>query len=274
MLRPHPSNLLAHPVKFATKYIAVGVDLAWAGSSFAAQNQCSATSGSSITPVLELYTSEGCSSCPPADKWASTFKDKSLEGAAVVQAFHVGYWDYIGWVDRFAAPAYTQRQREIGLREGLRSAYTPQAVLNGKDWPRWFGGSPTSVTQAAAKEPARARITLQQLGADQFEASVSPVVVPGSPSASVSWSAYWTVTEHGHHSKVKAGENAGEFLKHDFVVRQYTPAGEYKNSDNSTQKLSFRTIAATPGHPRQVNLVVFDTRTGATLQALSLQCMV
>lgn len=274
MLLPPPPTFLARPIKFATKCIAAGAILAWAGSSFAAQNQCSATSGSSITPVLELYTSEGCSSCPPADKWASTFKDKSLEGAAVVQAFHVGYWDYIGWVDRFAAPAYTNRQREIGMREGLRSAYTPQAVLNGKDWPRWFGGSPTSVTQAAAKEPARARITLQQLGVDQFEASVTPVAVPGSPSTAASWSAYWTVTEHGHNSKVKAGENAGEFLKHDFVVRQYTPAGEYKSSDSSAQKLAFRTIAPTPGHPRQVNLVVFDTKTGATLQALSLQCVV
>ena len=271
MLRRHPSNFFARPVKLAAKYIAAGIILAWTGSSVAAQNQCFATSGSSITPVLELYTSEGCSSCPPADKWASTFKNKSLEGAAVVQAFHVGYWDYVGLVDRFAAPAYTSRQREISLREGLRSAYTPQAVLNGKDWPRWFAGSPASVTQAAAKELARARITLQQLGPDQFEASVTSVATPGNPAPAASWSAYWTVTEHGHHSKVKTGENAGESLKHDFVVRQYTPAGEYKNS-STAQKLSFRSIAPTSGYPRQINLVVFDTPTGATLQALSLQC--
>ena len=263
----------AGPVKSATQFIAFSALFMWAGSTFGAQTQCSAASGTTVTPVIELYTSEGCSSCPPADKWASTFKEKSQEGAAVVQAFHVGYWDYIGWVDRFAAPAYTQRQREIGMREGLRSAYTPQAVLNGKDWPRWPVGSPANVTQAAAKALASARITLQQLGTDQFEASVTPVVAPGGPAPAASWSAYWTVTEHGHNSKVKAGENAGEFLKLDFVVRQYTPAGEYKTT-SAPQKLTFRSIAPTPGHPRQVNLVVFNTQTGATLQALSLQCAV
>lgn len=271
MRPPRSSAFSANPVNSVFQFVVFSAALVWSSSSLAAQNQCSATSNTTLTPVLELYTSEGCSSCPPADKWASTFKEKSKDGAAVVQAFHVGYWDYIGWADRFAAPAYTQRQRDIGMREGLRSAYTPQAVLNGKDWPRWSAGSPASVTQAAAKELARARITLQQLGADQFEASVTAVATPSNPAPAANWSAYWTVTEHGHSSKVKAGENAGEFLKHDFVVRQYTPAGEYKNS-SSAQKLAFRSIAPTPGHPRQINLVVFDPQTGATLQALSLQC--
>lgn len=273
-MRQRPSLVsFSGRARLLCQFVAVSASLGWASSSMAAQNQCSATSGATITPVLELYTSEGCSSCPPADKWASTFKDKSKDGAVVVQAFHVGYWDYIGWVDRFAAPAYTHRQRDIGMREGLRNIYTPQAVLNGKDWPRWSAGSPMGVTQAAAQAVAPTRITLQQLTTDQFEASVTPVAVAGAATTAASWSAYWTVTEHGHNSTVKAGENAGEFLKHDFVVRQYTPAGEYKSS-NTAQKLIFRSIPPAPGHPRQVNLVVFDTRTGATLQALSLQCVV
>ena len=244
----------------ATKFIAIATLLVGATTTLAAQNQCTVTSGPTITPVVELYTSEGCSSCPPADKWASSLKDKGV----VVQAFHVGYWDYIGWVDRFAAPAYTARQREIAARNDLRSIYTPQVVLNGKDWSRWSG-------QPGAQEPARAHITLQQLGADQFEASVTPVA---GLQAATRWSVYWTITEHGHNSKVQAGENAGEFLKHDFVVRQYTPAGEYKTSDTAPQRLTFRSIAPTPGHARQVNLVVFDTKTGNTLQAVSLQCAV
>ncbi len=230
-----------------------------ATSAWAQANQCSVASGPNITPVVELYTSEGCSSCPPADKWASTLKGVSAAGGAVVQAFHVGYWDYIGWVDRFAAPSHTNRQREIAAKNNLRSIYTPQAVLDGKDWPRW-GGKPEG------KEPAKAAISLKQLGTDQFEASVTPV------APATNWSAYWTVTEHGHNSKVSSGENKGEFLKHDFVVRQYTQAGEYKTGDAQSQKLSFRSIAPTPGHPRQVNLVVFDSKTGKTLQAVSLQC--
>lgn len=224
----------------------------------AAQDQCNATSGATLTPVVELYTSEGCSSCPPADKWASSLKGKGV----VVQAFHVGYWDYIGWTDRFAAPAYTNRQREIAARGKLRGVYTPQAVLNGRDWPQWGG-------QPGAAGPARASISIRQTAADQFEASVLPAA--GGQNAA-RWSAYWTITEHGHNSRVLAGENKGEFLKHDFVVRQYTPAGEYKTSDTSPQKLTFRSIAPTPGHERQVNLVVFDSQTGSTLQALSLQC--
>jgi hypothetical protein len=237
------------------KIIAAYAVFSWATGVFAQSNQCSISSGATITPVVELYTSEGCSSCPPADKWASTLKGSGV----VVQAFHVGYWDYIGWVDRFAAPAYTQRQRDIAAKNNLRSIYTPQAVLDGKDWPRW-GTKPNN------QEPAKANITLKQLGADQFEASVTPV------AAGSNWSAYWTVTEHGHNSKVLSGENKGEFLKHDFVVRQLVQGGQYKAGDTGVQKLTFRSIAPTPGHPRQVNLVVFDDKTGKTLQAVSLQC--
>ena len=249
------------PTAFASKSIAACALIFCTTGAFARSNQCSVATGPTITPVVELFTSEGCSSCPPADKWASTLKGISANGGAVVQAFHVSYWDYIGWVDRFAAPAYTTRQRDVAAKNNLRSIYTPQAVLDGKDWPRW-GGKPEN------REPAKAAISLKQLGTDQFEASVTalPALLSGN------WSAYWTVTEHGHSSRVLSGENKGEFLKHDFVVRQYTQAGEYKTSDTQPQKLSFRSIAATPGHPRQVNLVVFDSKTGKTLQAVSLQC--
>jgi hypothetical protein len=231
-----------------------------AGGVFALDSACSASSGDSVAPVIELYTSEGCSSCPPADKWASSLKNSG----AVIQAFHVGYWDYIGWVDRFAAPAYTQRQRDVASTNQLRSIYTPQVVLNGKDWPGWHA----SRANLGTKKPARVSITLKQLGVDQYEASVAPV----SGTTSQPWSAYWTVTENGHNSKVQAGENAGEFLKHDFVVRQYTQAGDYAASGAKPQTLALRSIAATPGHQRQVNLVVFDKKTGDTLQAVSLQC--
>lgn len=248
----------------APKIIAACALLAGATATFGMQNQCVANSGPQVTPVLELYTSEGCSSCPPADKWASTFKGKDL----VVQAFHVGYWDYIGWVDRFAAPAYTTRQREVGVNNRLRNIYTPQVVVNGRDWPQW-GNAESRIV--GTRDTARTHISIKRLADDQFEATVTPTAASG---AAQPWAAYWTVTEHGHNSKVKAGENAGEFLKHDFVVRQYTQAGEYKSPDATPQRLSFRSIAATPGHERQINLVVFEPQSGKTLQALSLQCKV
>jgi hypothetical protein len=221
----------------------------------AAAPQCTAQSAATLTPVIELYTSEGCSSCPPADRWLSSLKASAASGRAVVQAFHVGYWDYIGWVDRFANPAYTTRQRQVARWNHQSGVYTPQLVRNGQDWrddSRALGSG----------EAARARIAMQRSGDDAFEAQVTPAEGVGA------WAAYWTVTEHGHNSKVKAGENAGEFLQHDFVVRQYVPAGEY----HGPSKLTLRAIAGQAGHPRQVNLVVFDPKSGKPLQALSVGC--
>jgi hypothetical protein len=228
---------------------------ACAGAQAAESPACQAQSPAHLVPVIELYTSEGCSSCPPADRWLSTLKPAVARGQAVVQAFHVGYWDYIGWVDRFASPAHTQRQKEVAAFNRLGNIYTPQLVRNGRD-SRDYGRAP------AVAEPARARIAVQQVMPGAFEATVTPADGVGA------WAAYWTVTESGHSSKVKAGENAGETLKHDFVVRQYVQAGEYRGA----APLKLRAIAGEPGRERHVNLVVFEPRTGRPLQALSLAC--
>jgi hypothetical protein len=213
---------------------------------------CSAKSGEKITPVIELYTSEGCSSCPPADKWLSTLKDAAP--APVVQAFHVSYWDYIGWADRFATPANTTRQRQVSAWQNSRDIYTPQVVRNGRDLRNWRHWND-------AAEPANVSISLSQDQTGVFSA-----LVQAAPS--MVWSAYWTVTEDGHNSKVLAGENSGEFLKHDFVVRQYQATGER----TGTSKLALQTIAKDAAHPRRINLVVFNPQTGKPLQALSLNC--
>ncbi|HTH78167.1 MAG TPA: DUF1223 domain-containing protein [Ramlibacter sp.] len=215
---------------------------------------CQAKSAATLTPVVELYTSEGCSSCPPADQWLSTLKEDASKGRVVAQAFHVGYWDYIGWVDRFANPAYTQRQKQVAAWNHDSTIYTPQVLRNGMDW--------ESRKVIGSAEPARAMIELQRTDGDAFTAKVTPADGVGN------WGAYWTVTENGHASKVKAGENSGEFLKHDFVVRQYVPAGDYRGAST----LTLRAIASQPDHPRQVNLIVFDPKNGHTLQALSLGC--
>jgi hypothetical protein len=226
---------------------------------------CTAQSGPTRAAVIELYTSEGCSSCPPADQWLSTLKTSQAASGTVIQAFHVGYWDYIGWVDRFASPAHTTRQRKLASLNQLNSIYTPQAVRDGRDWPDWHRAAPSSV--AATKEPATVNIVLREVAENQFEAVVTTV-----QAGTGTWSAYWSVTEHGHSSKVKSGENAGELLRHDYVVRQYTQAGDYPLAANTPQKLTWRSIAATPGHPRQINLVVYDPKTGKTLQAVSASC--
>ena len=213
---------------------------------------CSAQSTALRTPVIELYTSEGCSSCPPADQWLSALKGKPV----VAQAFHVSYWDYIGWVDRFATAANNARQRELGASNRLRSIYTPQLVRDGRDW--------RDYDKATQPGPlATVRINLQRgVGAGEFEARVEP------QSGVQRWSAYWTVTEDGHQSRVKAGENAGATLKHDFVVRQYVPVGQYEGA----QSLKFYALSEQTGYARRVNLVVFNPSTLEPLQALSLMC--
>jgi hypothetical protein len=216
---------------------------------------CEIKSGDHLTPVIELYTSEGCSSCPPADQWLSTLKGKPI----VAQAFHVAYWDYIGWKDPFANPAFTTRQKEVATANRLNGIYTPQLVRNGRDWRNWR----LPFQELDYRAPSKAGITLRRGdSADSFEARVTPTLGTGK------WTAYWTVTEHNHNSRVKAGENAGEFLKHDFVVRQYVPAGYYEGA----QSLRFYAIPVQAAHPRQINLVVSDDQTGETMQALSLQC--
>ncbi len=224
-------------------------------ATLAANPSCETRSGEQLTPVIELYTSEGCSSCPPADQWLSTLKGKPV----VAQAFHVGYWDYIGWVDRFAKPQHTERQRQLAAANGLRSIYTPQVVRNGRDWRGYVGA-----TTVATNEPSRATIVLQRSVNDSnsFQAEVTPA------AGVTAWSAYWSVTEHGHSSRVTAGENNGEALKHDFVVRQYAPVGRYQGA----QSLKFNAIAGQAAHARQINLVVSDAQSGQTLQAISLSC--
>jgi hypothetical protein len=224
-------------------------------------DNCSAKSAAQLVPVVELYTSEGCSSCPPADAWLSTLKAAHKEGKVVAQAFHVNYWDYIGWTDRFAAPAYTQRQRELSARTNLDSIYTPQIAKNGITVRGYDVKS-----AVASSEAALANIELQQTEANRFEAKIAPA------QAGAAWSAYFTVTEHEHISRVTKGENQGETLKHDFVVRQYVPLGQFSGA----QTLKFSSLAPTltggKTHPRQINLVVTDSKSGKTLQALSLGC--
>jgi hypothetical protein len=223
---------------------------------------CSAKSAAQLTPVIELYTSEGCSSCPPADAWLSTFKAAHKEGKVVAQAFHVNYWDYIGWKDRFAAPAYTQRQRELSARTRLNSIYTPQIAKNGIT----VRDTDNTAALIASKESAQASIVLKQLEGNRFEAVIEPTQAIGA------WTAYFTVTEHDHLSNVTAGENKGENLAHDFVVRQYVPLGQF----NGAQTLKFSSLAPTitagKKHPRQINLVITDAKTGRTMQALSASC--
>ena len=223
-----------------------------------AQNtpQCSARSGERIAPVVELYTSEGCSSCPPADRWLSSLKH---EPGVVALAFHVSYWDRLGWRDRFATPAFTQRQAEQRAINGAPYSYTPQVVVQGVDRRDWSARPrPTAIDGRAPVD-----ITLAGDGR-AFSATVS--ARPGAPAR---LAAYWALTEDGHRSAVTAGENAGEKLVHDHVVRELSTVPAWSGS--TTLQFTPAT-AAQAAHPRALSLVVTDAATGRPLQALRLPC--
>src|SRR5512134_3696486 len=112
------------------------------------------TSGNEVLPLVELYTSEGCDSCPPADRWLSaTFP--SGGATASVLAFHVDYWDRLGWKDRFASPDYTARQHAAMRANGKTFVYTPQVLVQGRDV---AAAARASAIQAARAQPARAVI--------------------------------------------------------------------------------------------------------------------
>jgi hypothetical protein len=157
------------------------VALLWVSGTFAAGASCTAHSGSTLVPLVELYTSEGCSSCPPADRWLSaTFAAGRREPAVAVLAFHVDYWDRLGWADRFAAPAFTARQHAAMRANGATFVYTPQVLLQGRDVaPGRRGRVADDVSRLGATAP-RARISIDA-GAGAAAATVR-VMVSGSPA--------------------------------------------------------------------------------------------
>jgi hypothetical protein len=162
--------------------------------------------------LLELYTSEGCSSCPPADIWLSRLKtDPRLWQQVVPVAFHVDYWDYIGWPDRFATPEFSQRQRHYAQTGHIRSVYTPGLVLNGSEWRRWF--SDPTLQLATPAEVGSLRLDI-----DRGQTVVSFMPLQALPTQ---LELHLAVLGFDLISEVRAGENDGRRLTHDFAVLGY-----------------------------------------------------
>lgn len=178
--------------------------------------------------LLELYTSEGCSSCPPADRWISALRDDPRLWREVVPvAFHVDYWDYIGWRDRFASPVYSKRQREYARSGHVSTVYTPGFVLAGEEWRAWF--ALPVLRLARLKQAGRLRLSIDaQRGSIEF--------TPAGP-ASAELEAHVAILGFGLETEVRAGENHGRTLAHDFVVLGYDTHTTMRQS--STHLASF-----------------------------------
>lgn len=216
---------------------------------------CEVNSGAQPPAVVELYTSQGCSSCPPADRWLSTLKDRP---GVVALGFHVNYWNHLGWADPFATAQTTQRQYQIRDAIGARFVYTPQVVLNGVDHRAWHGLRADQLPGPSVPTPPRLRITQE---GRQVTAKIDAVTGPGR------WAGYWAVLQDDQRSTVNRGENAGETLHNDHVVRHYQPVPPWASNQAMLQSL---TLSAGTG--QRVVFVVTQANGLTPVQAAVLRC--
>jgi len=224
----------------------------------AAEAPCSARSGATAPVVVELYTSEGCNSCPPADRWLGALKGRA---DVVALAFHVDYWDSRDWKDRFAQAMFTRRQNATRRTSGARFAYTPQVLVDGRDEPAW-PRLPAAALQAHA--PAVVDMTLARDGA-ALELALAPRA--GAPAA---LAGYVAVVDDGMQTRVDGGENRGATLRQDSVVRELL-AWSLDGVQPATLRFASRTTPE-PGATRHWVAVATDGAYGRPLQAVTLTC--
>ena len=183
------------------------------------------TSGPRQTTLIELYSSEGCSSCPPAEKRMNAFiNDQGLWKEFVPVAFHVDYWNYIGWTDRFSSQEFSNRQRQYSKAWKSGTIYTPCFVRNGKTdrTPSLSVGSnePGVLEATISNGQIAVRFTAKDAALKKFTAWVAPLTGK-------------TTTD------VKAGENRGRTLEHGFVALGLEHTAMEKDGDAFTAMLPF-----------------------------------
>ena len=247
--------------RIAALSLALSLTSALAGP---ARAGCDAKSGARTAALVELYTSEGCSSCPPADRQLSRLPEALEAGAlAVPLSLHVSYWDAIGWKDPFAQTAFVERQRALVQARGGSSVYTPQFFVSGQEarsWPETFAASVKRINAAPAAADIRIQATPTPGG---LALSTQATARDTSAAAAL----YVAVTEDGLVSRVLRGENGGSTLGHDGVARAWIGPIALERGSAAVQ----REVALPAGWNRdRLSVVAFvqDARSGAVLQAL------
>ena len=231
---------------------------------------CQADSLDSQSTLLELYTSEGCSSCPPADNWLATIHERYPTVQLVPLSLHVPYWDHIGWKDPYANVIFEKRQRALARTEGV-SVYTPQFFINGHaTGNRSLTSRLNAYLDAAAKQKSDTRIQLDvtKTQAQQLRADMN------AQTSANSHVLYLVITESHLTDHVTRGENAGVMLRNSHVVRRWIGPLAF----NSRELVASQTIELDPEwrqdqlniiafveHPRQ-RKVVQTVQTGPCLQ--------
>ena len=174
--------------------------------------------------VIELYTSQGCSSCPPADGLLAKLANRP---DIIALALHVDYWDYIGWADKFADPAFTKRQKDYAKAAGHRTVYTPQMIIGGRD--QLVGAKPMELADliaAHAKLEPAARMTVQ------LDGSKLVVLAERNGSARLPNKMVLQLVRFDPMRSVdiKRGENAGKTINYANIVTSWTPVKKWDGS--------------------------------------------
>ena len=178
------------------------------------------SSGEQHVSLLELYTSEGCSSCPPAEAWLGRLlAHPDLWRGIVPVVFHVDYWDDLGWKDPYSTADNSQRQRRYQTEGGINSVYTPGFVLNGSEWRGWFSG------QSLPTRTAPSGLLNVELSNGKIAASFHD-----EHAARESLELQVALLGFDLTTQVPAGENRGKALTHQFVVLERTTAVSDSNS--------------------------------------------
>ena len=229
---------------------------------------CDAHSGLKTAALVELYTSEGCSSCPPADQQLRRVRQVLDPTAEVVPlALHVGYWDYIGWKDPYAQAAFGERQSWLVRSNRRNTVYTPQFFVSGTELRSWQGGLRDKVRQVNA-QPAAAAIRVQASIASNGALALNAEAT--ARSAAEPAVLYLALAESGLASKVTRGENNGVTLAHDHVVREWI--GPVRLTGGAARVQRDIPLPAAWSRARlEVVAFVQDQRTGSVLQAVSAQ---
>jgi len=232
----------------------------------AASAGCDVRSGPNTAALIELYTSEGCSSCPPADRQLRHLRETLAPGAqAIPLALHVGYWDYIGWKDPYAQDGFDQRQSWLARANGQPTIYTPEFFVSGAELRSWRSALRERVRELNAT-PASADIHLRAGIAADDKLMLDAAATTREAQAAL----YLALTENGLVSNVTRGENGGATLEHDHVVRAWM--GPIRFSAG-TARLQREIALPTAWKRPQLSVVAFvqDARSGKVLQALSAQ---
>ena len=240
-------------------------------ASTAAADECVARSGERTAALVELYTSEGCSSCPPADRWLSSLRSRGYSPEQVVPlALHVDYWDYIGWKDPYARREFSLRQRKLTYLQRRALVYTPQVMLQGRDFRRWgsaaFDEAVAEINARAAKARIELRIGSVKPGLLEVEASAELADAAQARDAALYLAAYESRLE----SRVTAGENRGRVFGHDYVVLEWRGPFGFGPGLRLAQRSALPLLPGASAAHSGVAAFVQNRRTAEVLQALML----